>query len=231
MPAICKENTQPEHHPAMLWTWTLCSMVSEGGWCGEHAMFHKAVSFIAPNGDKVTNDTHIIFCTWQNGKVSSHPNGSFDSYHLLIHCILAINWTGERDNCTSGWCTTTCNTYCHSAPWISAFSPSDISSSLSQAYWRQHCAWPLGEWSVIIGLHLSMLKIHVRMWFVVSTSNMIVTSQCTQTQQTHQRQERTKSAKLHTYIVHPLTSNYILNAYSMHNYQHILFTIPSQCYI
>src|ERR1700723_301593 len=112
MPAIRKENTRLERHPTVPWTRTFCPMVSEGGCCGEHATFHKAVSFIVPNGDKVTNDTHIIFRTPQNGKVSSHRNGSFDSYHLLIYCILAINWTGERDTHTSRWCTTTRNTYC-----------------------------------------------------------------------------------------------------------------------
>ena len=62
----------------------------------------------------------------------------------------------------------------------------------------------------------------------VNLQHDCVTSQCTRTQQTRQRQERTESAKLQTSIVHSSTPNYILNAYSLHNYQHILSTIPSQ---
>jgi len=62
----------------------------------------------------------------------------------------------------------------------------------------------------------------------VNLQHDCVTSQCTRTQQTHQHQERTESAKLQTSIVHSSTPNYILNAYSLYNYQHILSTIPSQ---
>lgn len=62
----------------------------------------------------------------------------------------------------------------------------------------------------------------------VNLQHDCVTSQCTHTQQTRQRQERSESAKLRTSIVHASAPNYILNAYSLHNYQHILSTIPSQ---
>jgi hypothetical protein len=61
----------------------------------------------------------------------------------------------------------------------------------------------------------------------VNLQHDCATSRCTQTQQTHQRQERSESAKLQTSIVHASTPNYILNTYSLHNYQHILPTIPS----
>lgn len=61
----------------------------------------------------------------------------------------------------------------------------------------------------------------------VNLQHDCATSRCTQTQQIHQRQERSESAKLQTSIVHASTPNYILNTYSLHNYQHILPTIPS----
>jgi hypothetical protein len=131
MPAIRKENKRLECHPTVPWTQTLCSTISEGGCHAEHGMFHKAVSFVVPNSNKVANNTHIIFRAPSNGKVSSLCDLSFD---CTIYRILAFNWTGERDTCTSGWFTTTCYTYCHSAPRIPTFSPSDISSSLSQAH-------------------------------------------------------------------------------------------------
>jgi hypothetical protein len=70
MQAIRKENKRPERHPTVPWAQTLCSTIFEGGRRAEHAMFHKAVSFIAPNGDKVADDTHIIFRAPQNGKVN-----------------------------------------------------------------------------------------------------------------------------------------------------------------
>ena len=92
MPKICKENRWPECHPTVPWAQTLCSAISEGGHRAEHAMFHKAVSFVAPNGDKVADNTHIIFRTPSNGKVSSLCNWFFDSYHLLYFSIQSDRW-------------------------------------------------------------------------------------------------------------------------------------------
>jgi len=113
MQAIRRENKRPERHPTVPWTQTLCSTIFERGRRAEHAMFHKAASFIAPNGDKVADNTHIIFRGPQNGKVSSLCGWFFDSYHLPF---LAFNRTGERDTRTRRWFATTRYTYCDSAP-------------------------------------------------------------------------------------------------------------------
>ena len=87
MPTIRKQNKRPERHPTVPWTQTLCSTISEGGRHAEHAMFHTVVSFVAPNGDKVTDNTPIIFRAPSNGKVSSLCDLSFDSHHLPYFSI------------------------------------------------------------------------------------------------------------------------------------------------
>ena len=87
MPAIRKENARPQRHPPVPWTQTLCSTISEGGHRAEHAKFHKAVSFVAPNGNKVTDDTYVIFRAPQNGKVSFPCDWFFDCYHLPYFSI------------------------------------------------------------------------------------------------------------------------------------------------
>jgi hypothetical protein len=61
----------------------------------------------------------------------------------------------------------------------------------------------------------------------VNIQHDCLTGKCDQTDFVRICQERIETIKISTKIVHSLTNQYVLNVYSIHNYQYIHSTMPS----
>lgn len=58
LPAVAQQGRRPQRPSPVSWRSTVCSTIAKAP---DHIPYHKAVSFVAPNGDKVSLNAHVIF--------------------------------------------------------------------------------------------------------------------------------------------------------------------------